>query len=450
MQTILRLILLLLCGAAQAQVIVVAPPVEEPVNNAPTWTGTPNPTFTEGVAGEYDLCQLATDQDDDPLTCALATCSAPTGITDEDGVLTATTGTSAGTTTSCTATADDGTASPVSSSSFSITVAAAATDVEHGDLHTINGSGFGTKADNNSLNLSFQGSEHLAKRASDLEDANATLSPTNTLAGWQIFTGGFYPHDGGGEAYLGNTDAVTYGLLVDQTGGPGPSGRYLRRNVLSSRLPNWNMVNENITADYVYVSFHLTLSDDYDGGKWWRQYFQNSVSGSTNFFLAGANSITGDNEGGGGETMWGSSPSALPQALESWVRVEMHQDYDNDTLTLYLNNQLVTSSYDYEPWLNSGGNPREIKHLMLANTPAIGQELGYALLYADNSDLRVELADSCTWASRTKSIWQAPITWADTAIQIRVNQGDHASMANKCLHVMQGQTSIHQEAINSE
>lgn len=103
-------------------------------NDAPQWNATPAPVFIENVANSYslanaadttDLTEDASDGDGDGLTFANETgCTLPTGITidntndeiDYDGLG------SDGTTSSCVFSADDGTASPVNSSAFSITI----------------------------------------------------------------------------------------------------------------------------------------------------------------------------------------------------------------------------------------------------------------------------------------------------------------------------------------
>ena len=97
-----------------------------PPNHAPTWPTTPAiNTWQAGVGGTYDASVHANDSDGDALTFAWdATSTAlPTGVTiASNGTLTATSSLAAGTTTNVRVTADDGTASPVASPNFSITV----------------------------------------------------------------------------------------------------------------------------------------------------------------------------------------------------------------------------------------------------------------------------------------------------------------------------------------
>ena len=96
-----------------------------PPNIAPEWTGTPIPTWSEGVGGTYDLKDDTFDPEDDPLTFVKTAGSFPTGVTlNSNGVLTATNSVVEGTTAGFTVTADDGTASPVASPSFSIIIGA--------------------------------------------------------------------------------------------------------------------------------------------------------------------------------------------------------------------------------------------------------------------------------------------------------------------------------------
>lgn len=116
-------VLLALGQVSSAAVVVVATPPA--ANQAPVWTGTPNPTFTEGSASSYNLLDDVSDADGDPLTFTNETgCTLPTGVTidNTNKELDASSGTSAGTTTSCVFSADDGVNDPVNSSAFSIVI----------------------------------------------------------------------------------------------------------------------------------------------------------------------------------------------------------------------------------------------------------------------------------------------------------------------------------------
>ena len=100
-------------------------PGSPPANSAPEWNSTPAPTAQAGVASSYSLLQHASDADGDALTFVNETgCTLPTGVTidNTNKEIDFSAGTSAGTTAGCVFSADDGTASPVNSSSFSIVI----------------------------------------------------------------------------------------------------------------------------------------------------------------------------------------------------------------------------------------------------------------------------------------------------------------------------------------
>jgi len=107
--------------------IATAPgaPITAPTpNDPPEWTATPTPNaWQAGVGGTYDLRNDVVDPEGDTMTFVLSVGAWPTGVSlNSNGVITATSSVAEGTTAGLTITADDGTNSPVSSSSFSIVV----------------------------------------------------------------------------------------------------------------------------------------------------------------------------------------------------------------------------------------------------------------------------------------------------------------------------------------
>ena len=94
-----------------------------PPNNPPEWSATPNPTWTDGVGGTYDLNDDCFDPEGDTLTFSLVGGSWPTGVSmASNGIITATSAVTGGTTSGITVSCDDGTNAPVTSPSFSVTV----------------------------------------------------------------------------------------------------------------------------------------------------------------------------------------------------------------------------------------------------------------------------------------------------------------------------------------
>ena len=95
-------------------------------NSAPLWPSTPAPVCEAGVASTYDLNQHTSDPDGDALTYTLnaGSTTLPTGVSIVGTDISCGVGTSAGTTTGVIIDADDGTASSVASSAFSIDITA--------------------------------------------------------------------------------------------------------------------------------------------------------------------------------------------------------------------------------------------------------------------------------------------------------------------------------------
>lgn len=118
---------------AAADVVIVAPPEEEPTNSAPVWNSTPSPIFTLGEASSYSLANAAdttdtgedaSDADGDGLTFANETgCTLPTGVSvdNTNDEIDYSGGGSAGDTTGCVFSVTDGTDS-ANSSAFTISI----------------------------------------------------------------------------------------------------------------------------------------------------------------------------------------------------------------------------------------------------------------------------------------------------------------------------------------
>ncbi len=101
-----------------------------PPNNPPEWFATPMAGFAwiAGVGGTYDLNQDTSDAEQDTLTFVKTAGTFEAWMSaDSAGVITVTSSAVAGTYSGFVFTADDGTASPVASSSFSIVISAAGT-----------------------------------------------------------------------------------------------------------------------------------------------------------------------------------------------------------------------------------------------------------------------------------------------------------------------------------
>jgi hypothetical protein len=102
----------------------------DPPNLPPEWIATPAPSWQESEGGTYNLDNLVFDPEDTvTYTLNAGSASLPTGVTlASNGVLTATTAVSEGTTTGIIVDADDGVNSAVASSSFSITILGAVSE----------------------------------------------------------------------------------------------------------------------------------------------------------------------------------------------------------------------------------------------------------------------------------------------------------------------------------
>lgn len=103
--------------------VVIGDP-ELPPNSPPEWTGTPAPNWTAGVGGTFDLGNFTTDVDGDTLTYThdVTSTALPTAVTlASNGILTATTSLTAGSSSNIRFKINDGVNSLVTSPNITIT-----------------------------------------------------------------------------------------------------------------------------------------------------------------------------------------------------------------------------------------------------------------------------------------------------------------------------------------
>lgn len=329
--------------------------------------------------------------------------------------------------------------------------AATAAAPTHGSSFTITATGLGAKPDHNAGNHRFQGQRHLLARFTDLDNAGSPAPTSNTQAGWQAHLDGVFP-------ILTSTDfnasATASGATVAASGGVTPSGRWLRRSITQAvrdqfpsnyRLRNWNLWATPGYRPQMYFSGYLNLSTTDAPGKYLRFYWTESSNANHNVWAAKeGGSLTGRAEGAttGSPGFYADAP--VRYVPSTWVRYEILADFANDRIAFYVDGKPITDqSRGYAGaiagWLGTGG---KLHYFLLGNTVDVngdaGEFVGHAQPYLDFSFRRIELADSADWARRSDAVPQVPTRWEDDRVDIVVNRGRFADLADKHLFLLDG------------
>lgn len=327
----------------------------------------------------------------------------------------------------------------------------------HGEVQKITVVGAGARADNNSGNYTFAGHRHMHHRFTDLEKAISNEPASNTQAGWKAHLDGIYPIV---VATDFNAKSRESGATVEMTGGPTPSGKWLKRQLTQQiaaqfpnnyRLRNFNLSdNDGVTSarDALYVSFYLQTFEDDDTGKFFRMFLKNSPNypKTTNFYpskMPRSREFTWRTEGNGDGWPAGYADQTFP-INQQWNRIELLFDFVTDRYALLVNGVLLTDvSRGYAGWIAGQLGTRAMHdYSLLGNTIAPfaedGHHMGWAQPHMDFSLKRIEIADSANWATKTRSVFQPIKSWTNDTIEFIVNRGDFADLENKHVFYVNG------------
>jgi hypothetical protein len=330
------------------------------------------------------------------------------------------------------------------------------TPIEHGSLRKIAVTNAGTKEDYNSGNYLFNGHKHINLRFTDFDQATSPLPANNTKAGWQSYLDGIYPIMTSDDF---NSASVASGATVELTGGPSPSGKWLKKQSSEAikalfpsnhRLRNWNLFDNVGFKPAVYVSFYLQTFSGDDAGKPFRMYWHRDLPSadskySTSFWMGKpiGSSYTWRVEWAGNGELGGYGDQQFTIDGQ-WNRVELLFDFVADTHAILVNGKLLTDvSRSYNGVINGQlGVNSAVRYALLGNTidPMLedGHHMGWAQPYADFSLKRIEIADSSDWSTKTKSVVQPVKSWAPNEIEFIINRGDFADLNNKHIFLLDG------------
>ena len=299
-------------------------------------------------------------------------------------------------------------------------------DLAHGDSFTINGSGFGTRADNNSGNYSWNGAEHLHYRFKDFRDGT-------------LESAGFYLQRGG-SAWTPASGEMT----IQSTGAPNNSDYYARRIWVATESGGLSCaVSGAGNILYTTYKFKCDAIADQQSGKLFRAY----ADDSKNFYLTTGGSdlyVRGNAEGISGATVeWGNGYEITGQ---DWNRIEILADKTTGAVKVWLNGWLASN----RTWVDSttvwNGHTFDYPNMIddASRGGGIDGEYEYCDIYTDFTAARVEMATSATWsdvlgrASPSLRTHEPQIitAWSDTSITFRVNKGEFADNTTVYLHVI--------------
>jgi hypothetical protein len=294
----------------------------------------------------------------------------------------------------------------------------------HGSALTLTGTGFGTRADNNSGNYTWNGAEHLHFRFKDFRDG-------------AINSDGLYAQRGGSSWTPGASMTI-------QAGGPTNSDYYIRRiytDVESGGLS----CDTSGAGDYLYTSFKFRCDsvENQQAGKLFRAY----AGDSKNFYISAGGGdlyIRGNAENISGSSVeWGSGYEITEQ---DWNRIEIYADKTTGSVKIWLNGWLATNRTWVDSTTNWNGHTIDYPNMIDDESRGYGilGEYEFCDIYTDFTAARVEMTTSATWSDvfgraspslRTHEP-QIVTSWADTSITCRVNKGEFADNSTVYLHVI--------------
>jgi hypothetical protein len=322
--------------------------------------------------------------------------------------------------------------------------------LEHGELFTINGSGFGTHADNNVDGYTWKGHEHLHFRFSTFERGPA--ANTASAASWQTATNGFAPD----QSYQ----------LDDRvqiiTGGPTPEGYFARRRFLGTGTnPRLGGLVTTFSGAPVggplYARYKQRISNSTANGKPWRIYYD---SGGDIYVGASGSQLIIYREGSGcGQWFPGAAPQMQGFTLDAgnWHTFDMlykqgatASRIQRDNVAVTVDNSSISATTEIPAMCAAddpnGGNIQFIS--MIDGYPDINgtdthtRYYEFAEMVVDYTWARVLLGNASTYASSTAFEFQPAVTWSSTAIQIAINQGAFANLDDKYLYVLDTNNAV--------
>jgi hypothetical protein len=319
-------------------------------------------------------------------------------------------------------------------------------DIAHGELFTINGSGFGTHADNNVDGYTWQGHQHLHFRYTTFENG----APANTAsdASWMTATDGFAPES----SYMLDDRVQVL------SGGPGPEGFHARRRYLGTGTsPRLGGLSADISGAPVggplYSRMKFRRNTNWVNGKIWRSYYGTGDS----YLTADALALLRENDVCG---QWFAGPSPEAQgitiAADTWYDFEFLLKAGATASRILVENDAVTfdsssiAATDQLPILCAADDPNthtiDFPNMMdgfpdIEGAAPHTRYYDYAELVVDYTWERVLRCDASTWAVVTDCEFQPAITWSDTAVQVAINEGELA-LTPSWMYVIDGNNSV--------
>ena len=283
-------------------------------------------------------------------------------------------------------------------------ISAVSGTVQHGGLVTLTGTGFGTRPNNNTNSLAWQGSQYLNSRFKDFADGSLTSN------GWAIW--------------------VTSTGLSTQNGGPSQSGKYYSVNNFDDGEERRGISINNPTGQKFYISFKFMVPAGSQSGKLWRVYGASPFvsiflsTGGSDYTIRGASECSGG-AGCGAGTEWGQAPALTPG---TWARLEFVADTVASTFKVYLNStNLVVNRTDWFPTNFSAFTDQLMMFPNMMDNSTRGEGIAgsynYTDIFVDWTLARIDLCTGSTFAARGNCETQIPVTWGDTGISTRVNKG---------------------------
>lgn len=286
---------------------------------------------------------------------------------------------------------------------------------------------FGSHADFNTGNFTWNGHNHLLALFWDVESAANTAGIERRGVAYNL--------DGG------VPDSLADKWALDLSEHPTNLTRSARRFYFGAEQGGM-MWFPTSNATQCYTKAKFKLGPNRQAGKFLRPYLASSVSiyNSTGCDNRGWRSIS-ENFSGGDFVHDPTTPTVLFPA--GWCNIETWLDCGTDSYIASIDRQVAMSSVGEAnfPANFQTGHTFDFGHMVdepgaarCSSNPSWDGSEWWADVIYNFTRTRLEITTSATYATGSVAEMQVPITWTTTGITFAINMGEHASLSGKHLH----------------
>lgn len=302
----------------------------------------------------------------------------------------------------------------------------------HGNLMTITraSGSFGAHADYNVGNYTWQGHNHLMALFWDIESAASANDFVRRGVGYNL-DGSVNPN-------------INDHWYLDTTKFPTNLTKSARRNRGNGAEQGGLQWFPSSAQPVMYSTFKFRLGANRQAGKFWRPYLAGgaNIYNSTGCENIGWRAIS-ENFPNPGININPNTPTPV-FTPEVWQRVESWIDCPNSTYQGWVAGFQAINSVGATGFPSGTATNHTIDIGHMVDTPGASDRCtlhpswdgdeGWADWVNNFTRNRFEIANSSTWAGRTKFEIQVPTIWSTTNVTCAINRGEHSSLSGKWLY----------------